>query len=161
MGSLQVLIIDSLYAVPPLIYRGEIMNVYLKELSFSTKKRRELVDITGQVEKIVYESGVRNGMCLVYAPHATIAIVVNEHEAGLMNDIIAKIEKDFPSGSGWLHDKIDDNADAHLASAFIGSSRIFPVVNGRLVRGTWQNIFVLELDGPRPTRRVLVEVIGE
>jgi len=137
------------------------MNVYFKELSFSTRRRRELIDITGQVEKIVYESGVRNGMCLVYAPHATIAIVVNEHETGLMNDIITKIERDFPRGFGWLHDKIDDNADAHLASAFIGSSKIFPIVNGKLIRGTWQNIFVLELDGPRSTRRILVEVMGE
>jgi len=137
------------------------MNIYFKELSFSTRRRRELIDITGQVEKIVYESGVRNGICLVYAPHATIAIVVNEHETGLMSDIITKIERDFPSGFGWLHDKIDDNADAHLASAFIGSSRIFPVANGKLIRGTWQNIFVLELDGPRSARRILVEVMGE
>jgi secondary thiamine-phosphate synthase enzyme len=138
-----------------------MMNIYFKELSFSTRRRRELIDITGQVEKIVYESGVRNGICLVYAPHATIAIVVNEHETGLMSDIITKIERDFPSGFGWLHDKIDDNADAHLASAFIGSSRIFPVANGKLIRGTWQNIFVLELDGPRSARRILVEVMGE
>jgi len=138
-----------------------MMNIYFKELSFSTRRRRELIDITGQVEKIVYESGVRNGICLVYAPHATIAIVVNEHETGLMSDIITKIERDFSSGFGWLHDKIDDNADAHLASAFIGSSRIFPVANGKLIRGTWQNIFVLELDGPRSARRILVEVMGE
>lgn len=137
------------------------MNVYFRELSFSTRKRRELIDITNQVEKIVDESSIRNGICLVYAPHATIAIVVNEREAGLMSDIMTKIERDFSSGIGWLHDKIDDNADAHLASAFIGSSRIFPVINGKLIRGTWQNIFVLELDGPRSIRKVIVEIIGE
>ncbi len=137
------------------------MNVYFRELSFSTRKRRELVDITNQVEKTVCESGVRNGMCLVYAPHATIAIIVNEHEVGLMSDIMAKIERDFSSSIGWLHDRIDDNADAHIASAFIGSSRIFPIINGKLIRGIWQNIFVLELDGPRSNRRIIVEIMGE
>jgi len=85
---------------------------------------------------------------------------VNEHEAGLTKDIVRKIQQDFPKGAGWLHDRVDDNADAHLASSFIGPTRIFPVQEGRLIRGAWQNIFLLELDGPR-TRRINVEVMGE
>ncbi|RLF15777.1 MAG: YjbQ family protein [Thermoprotei archaeon] len=136
------------------------MKVFFKELRVATSQLYELVDITRQVEETVRESGVNNGICLIHAPHATAAIIANEHEAGLMQDMLSKIKSDYPRGAGWLHDRIDDNASAHLASAFIGSSRTFPVMNGRLVRGTWQNIFLVEMDGPR-SRRVLVEVLGE
>lgn len=136
------------------------MKVFFKELKVSTSQLYELVDITRQVEEAVRESGVVNGICLIHAPHATAAIIANEHEAGLMQDILNKLKSDYPRGAGWLHDRVDDNASAHLASAFIGSSRTFPVMDGRLVRGTWQNIFLVELDGPR-SRRVLVEVMGE
>lgn len=138
-----------------------ILKVYFKELAFRTQKRRELIDITYEVERVVAESGITNGLCLVFAPHATAAIVANERERGLMNDILRKLEEDYPSDGRWEHNLIDDNASAHLASAFIGSARVFPVKDGKLVRGTWQNIFVVELDGPRPSRRVLVEVMGE
>ncbi|RLF11806.1 MAG: YjbQ family protein [Thermoprotei archaeon] len=136
------------------------MKVVFKELRVSTSNLTELVDITRQVEEAVRESGVVNGLCLVYAPHATAAIVANEHEAGLMRDILNKLQQEYPRGAGWLHDRIDDNANAHLASAFIGSSRTFPVMDRRLVRGTWQNIFLVEMDGPR-SRRIVVEVLGE
>ncbi len=137
------------------------MKVHFKDITLRTSKSVELVDITREVEEAVAESGVKNGMCLVYAPHATAAIVVNEHERGLMDDIVAKVREDYPRDGRWKHNLIDDNAAAHLASAFISSSRIFPVRDGRLVRGTWQNIFLLELDGPRSYRRVVVEVMGE
>jgi len=136
------------------------LKVVFKELRVSTSNLTELVDITRQVEEAVRESGVVNGLCLVYAPHATAAIVANEHEAGLMRDILNKLQQEYPRGAGWLHDRIDDNANAHLASAFIGSSRTFPVMDRRLVRGTWQNIFLVEMDGPR-SRRIVVEVLGE
>ena len=137
------------------------MKVFFRELTLSTKELFDLVDITREVEEAVSESGVSNGMCLVYAPHATAAIVVNEHESGLMKDILRKVQDLFPRGAGWLHDRIDDNAHAHLGSALISSSRIFPVRGRRLVRGTWQNIFLLEMDGPRASRRVVIEVLVE
>ncbi len=136
------------------------MKVYMKELRLSTSKRFELVDITAEVEKIVAESGVCKGMVLVFAPHATAAIIANEHEAGLLEDIVTWIREHFQPERGWMHNRIDDNAHAHLASAFIGASRVFPVWDCRLVRGTWQNIMLVEMDGPR-TRRVIVEVMGE
>ena len=66
----------------------------------------------------------------------------------------------FPDNAGWLHDKIDDNAHAHLASAVLGTSKLFPVRGGRLLRGKWQNIFLFELDGPR-LRRTIIQIIGE
>jgi len=136
------------------------MKVFFQDRDISTKNRTELVDITDIVEEAVRKSGITSGICIVHSVHSTTAIIVNEHEAGLVNDIIKKVQHDFPKGTGWLHDRVDDNADAHLASSYIGPTRIFPVRYGRLVRGTWQNIFLLELDGPR-TRSIIIEVMGE
>jgi len=136
------------------------MKVFFEDVHISTRNRTELVDITRNVGEIVRKSGIRGGLCVIHTVHSTTAIVVNEHEDGLTKDIVKKIQQDFPKGAGWLHDRVDDNADAHLASSFIGPTRIFPVQDGRLIRGTWQNIFLLELDGPR-TRRITVEVMGE
>jgi len=138
------------------------LKVYYKEIRISTHNRFELIDITHEVEQIVEESGVRNGMCLVFAPHATAAIIANEHESGLISDILTKIkELTDPGSSKWRHNIIDDNAHAHIGSALIGADRVFPVINGRLVRGTWQNIFVVEMDGPRSLRHIIVMVMGE
>ena len=137
------------------------MKIYFKELTLSTSKRLELVDITYEVERAVRKSGIRNGICVIHAPHATAAIIANEHESGLMRDILAKVEEDYPHNGRWLHNRIDDNAAAHLGSAFISSTRIFPVREGRMIRGTWQNIFLLEMDGPRSRRRVVIEIMGE
>ncbi len=137
------------------------MKFYVKEITLRTTSKYQLIDVTSSVEGIVRESGIRNGLCLVFAPHATAAIIANEHEYGLMNDIVNKIKSDFPENGKWQHNLIDNNAHAHLASAFIGASRVFPVINGKLIRGTWQNIFLVEMDGPRSYRRILVEVLGE
>jgi secondary thiamine-phosphate synthase enzyme len=104
------------------------------------------VDISVDVSNFVEECKIESGICLVNSPHSTTAIIVNEHESGLMEDILKKVRE-------------DDNADAHLASVFLGHSKTFPIKNGRPERGTWQNIFFLELDGPR-SRRVLFEAIG-
>ncbi len=137
------------------------MRVYFEEIVFSTSRRFQLIDITHRVEEIVRRSGVRNGICLVFAPHATAAIIANEHESGLMEDILTKIEELVEPGRGWKHNIIDDNAHAHIGSALIGADRVFPVRDGRLIRGTWQNIFLVEMDGPRSRRVVVVEVMGE
>ncbi|RLE56101.1 MAG: YjbQ family protein [Thermoprotei archaeon] len=136
------------------------MKAFFKELSIRTRNKLEVVNITHYVEDAVRESGIRDGICLVHAPHATAAIVANEYESGLVEDILTKIREEYPEDGRWKHNLIDYNAAAHLASAFIGASRIFPVRNGSLVRGTWQHILLIELDGPR-TRRVVIEVLGE
>jgi secondary thiamine-phosphate synthase enzyme len=137
-----------------------VLKVLFKEISLSTSKRLDLVDITEGVSSFVRECNVESGICVVNSLHSTTAIVVNEHESGLKEDILRKVQEEFRRGAGWRHDMIDDNADAHLGSVFLGHSKIFPVKDGRLERGTWQNIFFLELDGPR-NRRVLFEVMGE
>lgn len=136
------------------------MKIFFREVTVNTESRVNLVDITSDVEESIGESGVKQGICLVYLPHSTAAIVVNEHEDGLMHDMLAQVEKLFPRDAGWLHDRVDDNAYAHLASAIIGSSRAFPIREGQLMRGRWQNIFLLELDGPR-SRRIVIQTFGE
>jgi secondary thiamine-phosphate synthase enzyme len=98
---------------------------------------------------------------MVSVPHATAAVLVNEHETGLLNDLLERIEALFPESGAYGHNAIDNNADAHVAAAFLGHTRSFPVCNGELVRGTWQNIFLVELDGPRSRREVIVQVMGE
>lgn len=137
------------------------MAVFAKALTVSTRERYQLVDLTRSIEEIVAESKIEKGLCLVHASHATAAIIANENESGLVNDVLRKVKEIFPPGAGYLHDRIDDNASSHIASALIGASRAFPVEDGRLVRGTWQNIFLLELDGPRAHRIVNVHIVGE
>jgi secondary thiamine-phosphate synthase enzyme len=137
------------------------MKVYFHEIYVSTSKRFELIDITEKVEEGVRMSGIKNGICLVFAPHATAAIVANEHERGLMEDILTKIKEFVEPDRRWNHNLIDDNAHAHIGSAIIGADRVFPVRNGELIRGNWQNIFLVELDGPRRERQVIVEVLGD
>lgn len=137
------------------------MKVSVREIEVSTSQRFELVDITRYVEKAVADSGVSNGIAQVFVPHATAAIIANENEPGLIEDYISLFKEIFKPDGPWRHNRIDDNAHAHLASGLIGASRSFPVVNGRLVRGTWQNIFLVELDGPRSRRKVVITVMGE
>ena len=137
------------------------MKTYAKNMTVSTRDRHQLIDITEGVEQIVSESDIKEGLCLVHASHATAAVICNENESGLIHDVLQKVRELFPQSAGYLHDRIDDNASSHMASAFIGASRTFPVHSGRLVRGTWQNIFLLELDGPRSRRVVNVQIIGE
>mgnify|MGYP000064706083 CR=1 FL=1 len=137
------------------------MKFHVEEITFSTRERFQLIDLTYKVEEVVKRSGIRNGLCLIYAPHATAAIIANEHERGLLTDILSKLRELFPPDIEWKHNLIDDNAHAHVASSIVGTDRVFPVINGRLVRGTWQNIFFVEMDGPRNYRKVLVVVIGE
>jgi len=140
---------------------GLPLKTAFSEIKISTDERRQLVDVTKCVEKVVGDSGVENGICLIHSLHSTTAIIINEHESGLMDDILRKISADYPHRAGWHHDRVDDNADSHLASVFTGSSKVIPVKAKRLVLGTWQNIFFLELDGPRANRTVIVEVLGE
>lgn len=136
------------------------MKTWSKELTISTRKQREVVDVTDMVLSAVRESGIDNGLLIVQLPHATAALVLNEGEGGLKQDLLDKLEDLVPVQGKYQHDRIDDNAHAHLKSAFIGSSRVLPIVDGRILRGMWQNFLVIEEDGPR-TRRMVVFVMGE
>ncbi len=135
---------------------GEVLTV--QTFTVATRQRRQIVDITSEVQAAVRESGVQEGIVLIAAPHCTCAIYVNENEPGLVADTLRAVAEQFDK-PGWQHDRIDDNAAAHLAASFMGSSTVLPVSGGRVVLGTWQRIMLVELDGPR-NRRVVVQVVG-
>ena len=135
------------------------LKTYFKELNLSTKDRLELVNITDAISNFVRENKIESGVCLVNSFHSTTAIIVNEDESGLKSDILRKIQKEFPMGEQWKHNYIDDNAQAHLSSVFLGHSKIFPIRDGKLEMGKWQTIFFVELDGPR-NRKILLEILG-
>jgi len=136
------------------------MPVKLFEEKVKTHLRRELINITDLVIEKVRESGIKNGIVLVFVPHATAALITNEDENNLRKDIYNLLEKLVPQDAAYHHNLIDNNADSHLLSILLKPFLIFPLVNGNLVRGTWQEILLVELDGPR-WRRVIIEVIGE
>lgn len=136
-------------------------KVYTKVLRFSSGRRFQVINITPQVEQVVHDSGVKEGLVHIFVPHATAAVITNEYEPRIVSDYIEWIMRNVPPDYGWRHNEIDNNAHAHIASALIGPSRTFPIHNNEIVRGTWQEIMLLELDGPRSLRRVIVEVIGE
>lgn len=136
------------------------MKIFTKRLVIKTSKRFQIINITSEVEKAVKESGVSEGVCLIHLPHATAAVILNEYEPRIVEDYLKWIAETFRPGGGWRHDEIDDNAHAHLASSIIGSGRFIPISRGELVRGTWQEILLVELDGPRD-RSVVIQVLGE
>ncbi|MGA1974888.1 MAG: secondary thiamine-phosphate synthase enzyme YjbQ [Conexivisphaerales archaeon] len=137
------------------------MKAFSRELSLETHDKRELVDLTAGVAEAVKESGVKGGICVVYSMHTTGAIIINENEEGLLRDVLVKVAEDFPRRGTWLHNLVDDNAQSHLAGAYLGPSVTVPVEGGSLTLGEFQSVFFLELDGPRPERKVIVEIVGE
>jgi secondary thiamine-phosphate synthase enzyme len=127
------------------------------ELRVRTSAKREMVDLTGRVVEIVAQSGVTDGLCNVYVPHATAAIVVNENDdPNVCVDVLDALDKLVPAGV-WRHDRVDGNAAAHIQAAILGPGETLPVHLGRLILGTWQAVMLVELDGPR-SRRVVVTV---
>jgi len=127
-------------------------------IEIKTNKRVEIIDITDEVRRIVEKSDVKEGIAVVYTTHTTTAIIINENESRLKEDILNILEKLIPTRAGYKHDEIDNNADSHLRAILLGNSVVIPVENGRLCLGTWQRIMFVELDGPR-SRRVLVKVV--
>ncbi len=127
-------------------------------IEIRTSRRVEILDITPEVQREVEKSGISEGIAVVYTQHTTTAVIVNENESGLKEDIVFVLDKLIPRGAGYMHDNVDNNADSHLRAILLGNSVVVPVTNGKLALGTWQRIMFVELDGPR-TRRVLVKVI--
>lgn len=127
------------------------------EFVVSTQERYQLVDITGQVEAIISKSKIEDGVCLLFVPHSTAAIILTENEPGLKKDFLAVMEK-IVSGFNFEHDKIDNNADSHILAGILGQEKILSIENGRLVSGTWQQVFLVELDGPRE-RKIIVKLV--
>lgn len=127
------------------------------EFEVSTADRVEVVDVTNEVADAVPDA-VEAGICTVFVPHTTVGVIVNENESRLRTDLVRQLNRIVPSGDGYEHDTIDDNADAHLRASLLGESVTVPILDGKLGLGTWQSILLVECDGPR-TRRVSVTVI--
>lgn len=136
--------------------------VYEKIVNVKTTQRTQIINITSQIDDVVAESGVKEGLCYIGSLHTTAGIIVNDNESGLHTDMLSLLEKIVPyDPSKYLHNRIgEDNADAHLKLMLIGMSETLAISAGKLVLGTWQRIFFVELDGPRQ-RRVVVKIIGE
>ena len=129
----------------------------MTEFILRTKKKQEMVDITERVADLVKQSRVSDGICLVYVPHATAAVAINENaDPNVCEDILEALGNLIPEGR-WRHDRIDNNAAAHIKATILGPSQAVPVRGGRLRLGTWQSVMLVELDGPRE-RTVIVEV---
>ncbi len=137
------------------------MTFHTEYLTFHTRKRREYVHITPQVEAIVRQSGIKEGMILVSAMHITAGVYVNDDESGLIEDIDEWLEKLAPFRQEYRHHRTgEDNGDSHLKSLLVHHQVVVPVTAGRLDFGPWQRIFYAEFDGQR-SKRVLVKVMGE
>jgi secondary thiamine-phosphate synthase enzyme len=138
------------------------MKSYRRELWFNTKRRRELINITPQVEECLGESGVREGLVLCNAMHITASVFVNDDEGGLHSDFEKWLERLAPEKphSQYAHNTFEDNADAHLKRTVMGREVVVAVTDGKLDFGPWEQIFYGEFDGKRK-KRVLVKIIGE
>ena len=127
--------------------------------SVSTRSARQSIDITDEVREIVARSGMTDGLCQVMALHTTAAVVLNEtDDPNLATDIATALDRVVPQSGGWLHDRIDDNAHAHIKAAMLGPSELVPVREGGLLLGTWQRLILMDFDGPRK-RRVSVTLL--
>ncbi len=136
----------------------EGVKIFTKQVEVKTGERVELRDITSEVQSLVEESKITEGIAFIHTLHTTVTLIINENESGLLKDIKRWIQETF-TRKDYNHDKIDTNAAAHIAASFAKNSLTIPVENGKLALGTWQRILHLELDGPR-TRRIIMQVIG-
>ena len=139
------------------------MKSLTEYLTFKTKSRREFVNITPDVEKLVVKSGIKEGLCLVNAMHITASVFINDNESGLHHDYEKWLEELAPHEpiDHYRHnDTGEDNADAHLKRQVMGREVVVAITNGQLDFGPWETIFYGEFDGKR-NKRVLVKIIGE
>ena len=138
------------------------MKSFRKELTMHLPQRRGFVNITGQVEKALADSGVREGLVLVNAMHITASVFINDDESGLHRDFERFLERLAPEKpyNQYDHNGYEDNADAHLKRQIMGREVVVAVTNGRLDFGPWEQIFYGEFDGMRD-KRLLIKIIGE
>jgi secondary thiamine-phosphate synthase enzyme len=128
-------------------------------IEFSTAAREELVDITERVRGVVAAHGTDKVLCALFAQGATAAVMIQENwDPNIRTDVLNCLRTLVPRGA-WLHDEEDGNGDAHIKAGIVGPSEVIPIEGGRLMLGTWQNIFFCEFDGPRAARRVVVTLL--
>jgi len=143
-----------------------IMKIIKTYLSLQTKKRIEVIDITDKVSKEILKSGITNGFAIIYVPHTTAAVTINEPDPALFEDIIKTYTKLVPIEGSYKHNEKysgiprEQNAHAHILSSFIKPTVVVSIEDEKLELGTWQAILFLEFDGPR-NRKVYVKVMGD
>lgn len=131
----------------------------MDEIRISSSSRSELIDISGKVQEAVDNSGVVDGVCLVFVPHTTAAVTINEGaDPAVRRDIEAELDKVIPWNDGYAHG--EGNSAAHIKTSLFGSSETILVSGGRLVLGTWQSIYFCEFDGPR-NRKTYIKVMAD
>jgi len=131
----------------------------LLSAAVKTASRIEMVDITPTVQKEVSNAGVTEGVCVIYVPHTTAGITINEGaDPDVCKDILGRLNELVPPNAGYRH--LEGNADSHIKASLVGSSVTVLIDNRRLVLGTWQKIFFCEFDGPR-SRKVHLQVMGQ
>lgn len=131
----------------------------MQTLSVTTKSQFHCVNITSQIQKVLKDSGVKNGLITIFVPHTTAAITINEGaDPSVIHDIISELDKIIPLSNNYQH--LEGNSAAHIKSSLVGCSETILIENGTLVLGTWQAIFFCEFDGPR-NRKVLLKIIEE
>jgi secondary thiamine-phosphate synthase enzyme len=133
-------------------------KVFNTSHSFQTRGEIEFVDLTDKVQEAVAQSGIRNGIVHVFAPHATGVLILTESEYGLLSDIKALLEKLVPKHGAYNH---PSNAHSHLRSVLLPPDKTLPVINGRVEFGTWQSLLFVETDVHPRRRTVIIQVIGE
>jgi len=128
-------------------------------LSVKTRKRTELVDITSDINKLIQKSGVAQGLCMIFVPHTTAAVTINESaDPSVKSDILKILNQIIPWEANYRH--LEGNSPAHIKSTLVGSSELIAIENQRLILGTWQGIFFCEFDGPR-NRKLHVRIMEE
>ena len=130
----------------------------IQKIDITTRTRAEFIDITAQIQEVVKQSEVKNGICYLYVPHTTAAVTINESaDPSVVKDIIFMLNKIIPFEDKYLH--TEGNSAAHIKASIIGPSETIPIEDGRLMLGTWQAIFFCEFDGPRH-RRMIVKIMA-
>jgi len=141
------------------------MNYHLTTIACKTDQPIDIIDITDEVRAALEATGLKQGTVTLLSRHTTACININEREEQLKQDMTTFLKRFIPKDGDWLHnlDTIDgrDNAHSHLLGLFMTSSETVPFADGKLLLGTWQSIFFVELDGPREKREVLVHIQGE
>ena len=134
------------------------MTVKTSFLQIDTNKNFEITDITSRINELIE---IDEGIISIFSKHSTSAIVVNENESGLLNDLEFLLNNLVSDKFSYEHDRIDNNAKSHLKSFLLSSSECLPIKNSKLDLGTWQSVFFIELDGPRRNRTVTLTMVGE
>jgi len=130
-------------------------------ITISTTKKYEMIDITNEISDIVNKSKINEGVCNLYVMHATAAIVINENaDPNICLDTLDALNKLVPDGI-WRHDKLDGNAGSHIKATILGPSETIPIKNSELQLGTWQAPMLVELDGPRRKRKIMITILGD